>query len=523
MWNNDNAGGTPPNAPPSHGFSSFHQAYPTFPNALVPENFVQDFHLRHAQVLGNDGQGETIALLELSRAFDVSAYQNFNRQMSTRTLQLEGNDVVLSTIRPVLHVKHNIGETMLDAEWAHVIAPKARLLVLPINESPKLFRKQLKEYHVTVVSDSLVPVGSGRMLFDNPFLLANGKSLFPALMSNEVQNVTYAAAHYPFFASSGDGGNNVTPLVRFPYAVVVGGLQWATTSRNPSDLTPWINEGYGTAVLSVKASILERQIFHQAWRTVPTVTWLAGYPGVWIDSQNGYRVVYGTSLSTPCWAALWALADAAHIRQTHTHLSSNAYLTLLQLAQQHPDAFWQPHTPYGHFSALVGLGMPNPKNLVEALAHAPNSTSTVLAQPWINVWKLLTLMQYIGLILCSWFFLLMVCGDNLLHTGTFFIKSPRYFRVFSKKVPMLHSWMIRHSVVLVSFASLSFCAWLFANVLQTIPIEPSFARPLWENGRWIALFVINSLICLFITVWPWTKFWYPKFPKQQNQSGNLPH
>ncbi len=363
LWNNDNVGGSPANAAGPQAYKSLSTALHNYPHIFTPQSFVRTFHVFPAQVAGHFGSGETIAFLEWNANFDAQAFRQFNKTFhlpnapQTRPIVLSGNHVVtnLSPSRDA--------ETMLDVEWAHVIAPRARLVILDMSHLTfGQVKSILWRYHVTVVSSS---ISTGSFVDRSPFTNAT----LPLV--TRIQFTTWIAAHYPYFVSSGDGGSNVNPAIVSPNAVMVGGIQ-ANQFQSISNLKSyqvWPFEGLGIAIWDALAPSYQRELApHPTWRHIPDVTWLSGYPGVLVILRHGWIPGVGTSLSTPSWAALWALADNAHRSTMHSSLAAEAAPTLYAIASKNQHAFISNTRSTRSWQKGWGLGFPNPPTLIRDLA-----------------------------------------------------------------------------------------------------------------------------------------------------------
>ncbi len=364
LWNNDNVGGSPVSAAGPQGYKSLSTALYNYPHIFTPQSFVRTFHVLPAQIAGHFGSGETIAFFEWNANFDAEAFRQFNETFhlpdtsQTRPIILSGNHVV-TNLTP-----RRDTETMLDVEWAHVIAPRARLVILDMSSLTfGQVKSLLQRYHVTVVSSS---ISNGSFIDRNPFTNAS----LPLV--EQFQFTTWIAAHYPYFVSSGDGGQNINPAIVSPNAVMVGGIQ-ANQFQPTSNLKSyqlWPLEGWGIAIWDALAPSYQRALIpHPTWRHIPDVTWLSGYPGVLMILRHGWTPGAGTSLSAPSWAALWALADNAHRSTMHSSLPSEAAPTLYAIASIDKHAFISNTQSTRPWQKGWGLGFPNPPQLIRDLAH----------------------------------------------------------------------------------------------------------------------------------------------------------
>lgn len=366
LRNGGNAGGTSIYTKLSHLYS-FQTAKKIYARAFTPSLFLSTFKLQQNQQDGHYGVGETIAFFEKS-SFSFKSYEQFCQTFSRHDKRLEQpNDPIVFvgqegrqisskalTAYTKKYGQRGIAETMMDVEWAHVVAPQARLLVIDIdNMSTAKLKEVLSKYHPNVVSNSLTT-----KLWRFPTFLGSYQ---------------WTAANYPFFTSSGDDGSYVAPLTVFPKAVIVGGTRmnpW-TDNYTLAESEIWPGEGAGTAFFSAFALPYQKSKT-TPWRVVPDVVWLAGYPGVletvpykstskWIDEE-------GTSLAAPLWSAMWALADNAHRAGTGQKLPNDANQVLYRLSHSTPRAF-----SITSSQGAWGLGQPS-SSFVKDAATFKNSS-----------------------------------------------------------------------------------------------------------------------------------------------------
>lgn len=367
-------GGTGIQAAPSFPTYTTAKKFKVYTQSLTPLSFLQKMHFRRAQQEGRYGQGETIGLFETDADFSMPAYLAFCKAFASEEPELmypnhvsiwtDGQLHALSRSSQVIRPN---SEALLDAEWAHVVAPRANLLLIDIHQSGVPYpltlarlKQLLHNAHVNVLSSS-VEQGIQPLMSHNPLLQERTFGSRAMLL--------WTASHYPLFLASGDQPGHVSSATIAPQAVFVGASQFVGKSLEP---TPW--EGQGPAVWTAFASPLQRQAAGRPllYRQVPDVVWFGGNPGVFISDTRGFLGgVEGTSLASPTFAALFALADAAHVAQTGHPLPANANRLLYELALKHPHAFnrgvknrplWQPYQ---------GLGNPNPALFVKDLSKWP--------------------------------------------------------------------------------------------------------------------------------------------------------
>ncbi|MFX4302918.1 hypothetical protein ACOJUR_11800 [Alicyclobacillus tolerans] len=427
LWNPSVfGGGTGVSAAPSYPTAAGAKHNQFYENSLTPSEWIQLVHLKKAQQLGNFGKGETIALFETNGYFSMPSYLSFCKSFaSTDPSLLYPNQIDVWTDGKLLHLNRSSqiirpnAETLLDTEWAHVVAPKARLLIVDIHQSGiqhpltlSTMQSLFKKLHVTVVSSS-IEQGLQPLMTHNPLLQER------TFGSRQV--LQWIASHYPFFQASGDQPGHVSETVFAPQMVIVGASQFV---HHTWQVAPW--EGAGPAVWTAFASSLQREAAKQPflYRQTPDVVWFGGNPGVILSDSRGFLGgVEGTSLATPTFAALFALADAAHVENTGRHLPKNANALLYHLALQDPHAFSSISVKNTAFKDArwrpgQGLGNPNPDTFVLDLSKWNDSTFSQRSPLHLSLWPF-----YLGLaamlLLFAYWIRLVVSGslalDRLSH------------------------------------------------------------------------------------------------------------
>lgn len=218
------------------------------------------------------------------------------------------------------------GETSLDVEWSHAVAPGAKILLVVArssNDSDILDATQwvLDNNAGDVVSQSY---GEAEQCMDST-QLARQHSLF--------QQMTQAGI--TLFASSGDQGAGIptcsatatdeyfkatsTPASD-PYVTSVGGTMLhaqgisgayqSETTWNESGLFDDAVAGGGGVSVVYDTPDYQKGVNSGAFRTVPDVSYNAGvYTGVITALDGGFWLFGGTSAGSPQWAGLTAIAD----------------------------------------------------------------------------------------------------------------------------------------------------------------------------------------------------------------------
>lgn len=190
-------------------------------------------------------------------------------------------------------------ESALDVEWAHAIAPKAKILLV-VAKSPK--GKDLIEAVDYVRNRKDVSAIS----------MSWGGKEFPDQIHLEEHFVSKHGA--TFFASSGDSGTGVSWPAASPNVVSVGGTT-LNLKKDGALLSEkaWSGSGGGVSKYSIQPAFQTDYVIPKAngKRAVPDVAFAAdpktGF-SVFSTSagpkKSGWHVVGGTSAGAPVWAAI---------------------------------------------------------------------------------------------------------------------------------------------------------------------------------------------------------------------------
>lgn len=344
-----------------------------------------------------DGSGQTIAIVDAYHdpniAADLAAFDSAYGLSPAQLTQVDQNG---GTGYPAADAGWS-QEIALDVEWAHAIAPGAKILLVEANSaslSDLLTAAKFAGTKASVVSMSW------------------GGSEF----STETRyDSAFSKAGVTFVASSGDSGGYNGPSWPSvsPNVVAVGGSTLSITSTGAyKNETAW--SGYYSAGSGGGVSQYEQLPLFQssalgsnlaAGRVTPDVAYNANPSAARGASFGGFAVydsygvtagwyaVGGTSAGAPQWAALVALADQARAETGLHALSSQETLSTLLYglagteSQSTPSAYfhdvtsgWNAYYSAGPgYDAVTGLGTPIANALV---AYAAGLTS--LPSPTVN-------------------------------------------------------------------------------------------------------------------------------------------
>ncbi len=336
-----------------------------------------------------DGSGQTIAIVDAYHAPTMAAdLHAFNLQFglpdSSFTVINQNGGSTPPRIDPARRGDSWAVETALDVEWAHVIAPKANIVLVEANSNSN--------------SDLMAAVNTARRYAGVSVVsMSWGGSEFSTDPTTNASFTTPAGHNgVTFVASSGDSGafNNGgrTAAVGYPAAspnvVSVGGTRLTVdSSGNYLSESGW---GYGTQSANNGGSggglsRYESQPSYQngvvtqssTARAVPDVAFDADpYSGVAVyDSYDfsGWAQIGGTSLAAPMFGAVLAIANQGRVLAGLTTLDGRSQ-TLPMLYAAPASDFHDVTTGNNGFAAgpgydlVTGRGTPIVNRLVADLS-----------------------------------------------------------------------------------------------------------------------------------------------------------
>jgi kumamolisin len=263
-----------------------------------------------------------------------------------------------STTTPPIHDPGWEMEISLDVQWAHAMAPNAKIIL------------------VEALSDSLSDLLSAVTLAGSLVTAAGGGQLSNSWGGSEFSgettyDPTFTAAGVTYFAASGDSPGTSYPAVS-PNVIAVGGTSVSRNRTTGKFLgeSAWVDGGGGASQLEGRPAYqnsLERTV--GSARGTPDLSAVADpNSGVWIYDSNGggWLVVGGTSVATPVVAGITNLQGAFRI-------SSNAELTHLYTNQsRYTDirtGSCGTHKATVHWDFCTGVGVPRQGSAAAAITE----------------------------------------------------------------------------------------------------------------------------------------------------------
>ncbi len=316
-----------------------------------------------------DGTGQTIALIE---AFHdptlASDLQVFDQTYNLPAPPLDVVNLGGQQSNPSWGV-----EESLDVEWAHAIAPGATLVVVEANSQS--------------LQSLLAAVNVARNI---PAVDVISMSLgFPEATYHASAALTTPPGHIgiTFVGASGDSGmaaGSEWPAVS-PDVLAVGGTSlYVNGAGGYVSEVAWSGSGGGQSHTVAEPSY-QRTFQSTGRRGTPDVAF-DGDPNTGVEvyqtspytGLGSWQIVGGTSLGTPAWAAIIAIADQGRALQGKGSLNG-ATQTLPTLYVLPPSDFHSVATNHPGRAGATGLGSPNGGPLIADLVasniNVPLTTS----------------------------------------------------------------------------------------------------------------------------------------------------
>ncbi len=339
--------------------------------------------------INGDGSGQTIALIE--------EYHDPYIQSDLATF-----DAKYGLPNPSLTVVNQAGnqtnngwalEESMDVEYAHAIAPGARILVVeaaPANSPTKELQSQLNAVNTARMTAGVVAVSmswgysetSKELSYDNDFTTPAGHT-----------GIT-------FIASSGDLGSVEYPAAS-PNVLSVGGTSlYLTSSGSYQSETAWFYSGGGYSAYEPEPSY-QRSVQTTGQRATPDVAFDAD-PSTGVETyetsprsgKGSWQVYGGTSLGAPAWAGIIAIVDQGRALEGKGSLDgpsqtlpalyalpSSDFHSVSQLSPLGGLSSWLnflfgPSSDGANANIATGLGSPNGASLIAGLVATPTTSGS---------------------------------------------------------------------------------------------------------------------------------------------------
>ena len=388
-------------------------------SVYTPQQMRAAYGLTSLYDSGKRGQGQTVVIIDSYGSPTLQQdVATFDQQFNLPAVNLQ----VLSPLGTVPFNSNNSemtgwqGETSLDVEIVHAIAPEAHIIVLtsPVDETegvaglPQFL--QLEQYAVdhhlgSIISQSWA---ASEVSLNN----AAGQAEIAQWATFYQQATTQKGI--TFFGSSGDSGatdyvsfdsstNQLGPLSSTrttsfpddsPWVTAVGGTTLSTSGSTYNEVV-WNHggaSGGGVSQFNAEPSFQQslpqsdQQILH-GMRGVPDVAAAADpYTGLAIYYGGQWTLAGGTSAAAPLWAGVMAVADQVAGRPLGY---INPSLYKIAASSQYSSAFHDVTTGNNSYAdkgvsvpgyqatsgwdPVTGLGSPNAANLIPLLIQDSQS------------------------------------------------------------------------------------------------------------------------------------------------------
>jgi subtilase family serine protease len=302
---------------------------PSCSSSLCPATVQKAYSIDALIDEGIDGKGQTVVIV------DACGDSTIQSDLKTFDSQFKLSAPILNVLKPegnpVSSCTGWTGETALDVEWAHVVAPGATIdLIITANAGAyamySAWSYALKNNLGNQLSNSWGGAGCSLKPCNNTL----GEGIGPCTLTNGTQgvNVTNILAnarkdHVTVLAAAGDSGawglgtTNEEPVPGDCNGVLtVGGTQLSVTSSGAyAGETAWEGSGGGYVSAPKEPEYQKSAGIPDSYYTLakPDVAAVASCDSpVWVYVSGVWEGLCGTSVATPLWAGF--MADVNQIR-----------------------------------------------------------------------------------------------------------------------------------------------------------------------------------------------------------------
>ena len=242
-------------------------------------------------------------------------------------------------------------ETTLDVEWAHAIAPNAKILLVeaPTPSGANL----LKAIDYASAQDHVVSIS-----------MSWGGGEFPEEVSLDSHFKSVSGAVY--IASSGDNGTGASWPASSPEVIGVGGT---TITRSVSGAflkeTAWSGSGGGISAYETQPTFQSDYSVPKAggMRAIPDVSYDADVSSGFPVYRNGtWRTVGGTSAGAPQWAAIVALGSGISLQHIYADKASGKGVYFRDIISGVNGDCGYLCSAHNRYDYVTGLGSPQTVN-----------------------------------------------------------------------------------------------------------------------------------------------------------------
>ena len=292
---------------------------------------------------GFDGTGQTVVIIDWCGSPTIEGDANaFSERFGLPPLNKSNFHIYYSSTTPTCGGVPD-PEINIDVEWAHAIAPGAKIaLVVP----PSASFMDVDDGELYAIANGLGNVISGSYASEElytPLAVLNEENLINQLAALLGISANFASGDYGDytfdFPTTNPPNQSVSAPADSPYATAVGGvtlalksensIKWQTGWGNNETLVfdfgtifnPPLNFGFTFGSGGGPSGVFSKPCFQHklpgAQRLLPDISWLAdpftgGVIAItepFVFPPVEYQVYGGTSLATPMFSALWAIAN----------------------------------------------------------------------------------------------------------------------------------------------------------------------------------------------------------------------
>jgi len=263
-------------------------------------------------------------------------------------------------------------ETALDVEWAHALAPDAKIILVEASS----------DFISALIHAVDVAVQKGATVVS----MSWGSDEFSTQKNYDTH---FAANGVTFLAASGDDGTGAGWPAASQYIVAVGGTSlFLTTSATWSSERAWLGSGGGRSAYvfapayqttyGITGANGKRALPDVAFNANPN-TGFAVYDSVTLDGQSGWFQVGGTSAGAPQWASLIAIANSMRRAQGKGNIPNPANQFIYPVAKAALTTRFHDISTGGNgtcgslctakagYDFVTGIGTPKANTLIPAL------------------------------------------------------------------------------------------------------------------------------------------------------------
>lgn len=355
------------------------------PSGLQPGQVLQAYGFNQVTfgTVAGDGRGQTIAIVDAyddpNVAADLDVFdKTFSVNGQTLYAQYGAASNGLTKVKMSRTMRTDSGwatEIALDVEWAHAIAPAAKILLV--------------EARSASLGDLLAAVDTARK--------AAGVSVVSMSWgANEFSSETSYDSYFTtptkhngvtFLASSGDSGaGTIWPSISTNVISVGGTSLKLNTDNSYLSESGWSGSGGGISTYELKPGYQSTITLSSTKKVGPDVaydadpnTGFAVYDSVAYNGQSGWFTVGGTSAGAPQWAGLVAIANQGRALQSLGTLDGRAQ-TLNAIYNMGAANFHDitsgsngAYAAGAGFDLVTGRGSPFASSVIPALVSASSS------------------------------------------------------------------------------------------------------------------------------------------------------